>query len=336
MGTHLASVTRTPTGAELQCAICRSPNDIDIDHIRNRGAGGSKERDVPENKIPLCRGHHTAKTVGTIKTWVKDGVYHWRKRDSNLVFRVPVAVSERYGCLVPCDGAELQSNVCVSPSQQGSAPSQAGEGEDAANSEIGESKPSPATSAGDQQRVTPPGGLDGKRSPALAGAGGGSGSVPSTPVSPGSSPAPFSLEEWTKEGDRLLTMGLQLKDLTDEWRFSIGDWVAQGEENLGEEAYGHFSRFEDAFGASYLRGLGWVAASVTRETRQIAPSWSHARTVAKLDEKAQRAALITAREEGLSTRELAVLVAPERPEREKHACPLCKLEHWALVSEEWK
>ena len=131
-------------------------------------------------------------------------------------------------------------------------------------------------------------------------------------------------------------MGLQLKDLTDEWRFSIGDWVAQGEENLGEEAYGNFSRFEDAFGASYLRGLGWVAASVTRETRQIAPSWSHARTVAKLDEKAQRAALITAREEGLSTRELAVLVAPERPEREKHACPLCKLEHWALVSEEWK
>ena len=240
------TITRAPTGAELQCAICRSPNDIDIDHIQNRGAGGSKERDVWENKIPLCRGHHTAKTVGTIKTWVKDGVYHWRKRDSDLVFRVPVVISERYGCLVPmeandvepftaeridaasirgemasggrtqlsggntrgaeanssvgsihgdnesrqsgtpvnllaiaCDGAELQSNV-GGPGQQGSAPSQAGEGPpgtppvgalpgssvewpskslSSASPRVRKRQPSPATSAGDQQRATPPGAI---------------------------------------------------------------------------------------------------------------------------------------------------------------------------------
>ena len=410
------TITRAPTGAELQCAICRSPNDIDIDHIQNRGAGGSKERDVWENKIPLCRGHHTAKTVGTIKTWVKDGVYHWRKRDSDLVFRVPVVISERYGCLVPmeandvepftaeridaasirgemasggrtqlsggntrgaeanssvgsihgdnesrqsgtpvnllaiaCDGAELQSNA-GGPGQQGSAPSQAGEGEDAANArEIRASNPSPAASAGDHQRVTPPGGLAGKRSPALAGAGGESGSVPPTPVSPGFSPAllvdaegdraqpaglgpvnatpsAFSLDSWLGEGERLYKLGLDLKQWTDEWRFEMGDWLARGEGALGEVAYGYFSRFEDKFGPSHLRALRWVSASVSRELQELAPSWSHARAVAVLPEKAQRAALITAREEGLSSRDLAALVRQDEP-TETHSCPLCGAIH---------
>ena len=49
------TVTHTPTGADLACLICHSPNDIDLDHVVNRGMGGSKERDVPENKVPLCR-----------------------------------------------------------------------------------------------------------------------------------------------------------------------------------------------------------------------------------------------------------------------------------------
>src|SRR3990172_8577025 len=344
------TITRAPTGAELQCAICRSPNDIDIDHIQNRGAGGSKERDVWENKIPLCRGHHTAKTVGTIKTWVKDGVYHWRKRDSDLVFRVPVVISERYGCLVPmeandvepftaeridaasirgemasggrtqlsggntrgaeanssvgsihgdnesrqsgtpvnllaiaCDGAELQSNV-GGPGQQGSAPSQAGEGEDAANArKTAPPPPPPAASAGDHQRASPPGETDGDRSPALVGAGGetegaalprgaaytGTGTLPALLVDAGvkprssrvehqiihlgvlgsnpsgASPSAFSLDSWLGEGERLYKLGLDLKQWTDEWRFEMGDWLARGEGALGEVAYGYFSRFED-------------------------------------------------------------------------------------------
>jgi len=158
--------------------------------------------------------------------------------------------------------------------------------------------------------------------------------VRSTDRSP--TPSPFSLASWLSEGERLLTAGLKLKGLTDEWRYEMGDWVATGEKHLHEEAYGHFSRFEDAFGASHLRALGWVAASVTRETRQMATSWSAARTVAALPESDQRAALITAREEGLSTRELAVLVRPAAPERERHRCPLCMHEHYAVVESEWK
>src|SRR3990172_4803984 len=120
------TVTHQPTAADLACAVCRKPGPgLDIDHIVNRGMGGSKERDVPENRIALCRPCHLAKTVGVIKTWVKDGVYQWRKRDSDLVFRIPVEVSERYGCLVPCDGADdTDSHSPVQPS----VPSQAVEG----------------------------------------------------------------------------------------------------------------------------------------------------------------------------------------------------------------
>ena len=148
--------------------------------------------------------------------------------------------------------------------------------------------------------------------------------------------SPFSLEDWTQEGERLLSMGLQLKGLTDEWRYRIGDWVATGEQHLGNEAYGHFSRFEDAFGVSQLRQLGWVAASVTRVTRELAPTWSHARAVASLNVEAQEAALTKAKKEGLSTRELSVLVRPTPAERERHACPTCGFSHWALVESEWK
>ena len=150
------------------------------------------------------------------------------------------------------------------------------------------------------------------------------------------SPSPFSLEDWTQEGERLLSMGLQLKGLTDEWRYRIGDWVATGEQHLGNEAYGHFSRFEDAFGVSQLRQLGWVAASVTRVTRELAPTWSHARAVASLNVEAQEAALTKAKDEHLSTRELSVLVRPTPAERERHDCPTCGFSHWAVVSEEWK
>jgi len=91
-------------------------------------------------------------------------------------------------------------------------------------------------------------------------------------------------------------------------------------------AYGYFSRFEDKFGPSHLRALRWVSASVSRELQELAPSWSHARAVAVLPEKAQRAALITAREEGLSSRDLAALVRQDEP-TETHSCPLCGAIH---------
>ena len=70
------SLTRHPTGQDLMCLVCLKPAQ-DIDHVVNRGMGGSKERDVPENKVPLCRECHDLKTEGRIKTRVvKDCAKH--------------------------------------------------------------------------------------------------------------------------------------------------------------------------------------------------------------------------------------------------------------------
>jgi len=323
------AVERTPTAADLACAVCRKPGPgLDIDHIVNRGMGGSKERDVPANKIALCRPCHLAKTVGTIKTWVEKVPaapvqsdnwtlnYCWRKRDSDLVFRIPVEVSARYGCLIPTGTGD--PNVTLSgklPGGRSSVPV-AGEGVVPSPQVALEYPLSPSpVFAGPGLAVTDVGAQPG---PALMNGEGAERGLSSNAAP--LTPSPFSLEDWMQEGERLLTTGLQLKGLTDEWRYRIGDWVAAGEQNLGEEAYGHFTRFEDAFGASHLRALGWVAARVSRETRQISPSWTHAKTVAALTESDQRAALITAKEEGLSTRALAVLVRPERTE-ETRAIP---------------
>ena len=64
------TVTRQPTGQDLICLVCHKGDNIDIDHVVNRGMGGSKKRDVPENKVPLCRDCHRLKTDGRIETWV--------------------------------------------------------------------------------------------------------------------------------------------------------------------------------------------------------------------------------------------------------------------------
>ena len=95
----------------LVCVVCLKPGPaLDLDHIVNRGMGGSKERDVPENKITLCRECHELKTLGRIKTTVKQlnmdtWVYSWKRAGADVAIRTLVKVDKRYGCLVPCDGA---------------------------------------------------------------------------------------------------------------------------------------------------------------------------------------------------------------------------------------
>lgn len=104
----MPSVTRAPTGQDLVCLVCHKQAQ-DIDHVVNRGMGGSKERDVPENKVPLCRECHELKTLGRIGTkvyWnnltVDDGEwrYAWHREPDGPWQVVPVEVSQRYGCLM--------------------------------------------------------------------------------------------------------------------------------------------------------------------------------------------------------------------------------------------
>ena len=322
------TVTRSPLRDALACLVCHKPGpDLEFDHIKERSTH-PQLRDDPANIAPLCAGPngcHWLKSNKRIKTWVVPAnsgpsyrgvdVYCWKKRDSDVTIRVPVKVDTRHGCLVPREGAEPTDASSLELVER-SAPSQATGGEDTALPVSASDRPVVIMDAGGEDLVV--------------------GAVPVRADRPTVSPSAFSRESWLSEGEQLLTMGLQLKNLTDEWRYRIGDWVATGEQNLGEEAYGHFSRFEDAFGASQLRQLGWVAASVTRVTRELAPSWSHARAVASLDVEAQGAALTTAREKGLSTRELSALIRPAPAERERHACPLCNFSHWVLVQEDWK
>ena len=113
------TVTRHPTGQDLMCLVCLKPAQ-DIDHVVNRGSGGSKERDVPENKVPLCRECHELKTQGYINTeikWAADGrVYRWQRRlfkdnEGSLPWIVvPVEVSQRYKCLVLSEASNGQES----------------------------------------------------------------------------------------------------------------------------------------------------------------------------------------------------------------------------------
>jgi len=106
------SITRTPLGGDLVCLVCHKSDNIDIDHVINRGMGGSKERDVPENKVPLCRECHTAKTNGVLETQLFNSgsagwCYLWRRKGTDAPWiSIPVEVSERYKCLVLSAAAE--------------------------------------------------------------------------------------------------------------------------------------------------------------------------------------------------------------------------------------
>ena len=339
----MATIERTPTGAGLTCLVCHSPNDIDLDHVVNRGMGGSKERDVPENKVPLCRGHHLAKTVGTIKTRVKDGVYYWHKRDSDLVFRVPVQLSERYGCLVACDGAE-QSNVDELPGQQRSALSQ-GAGDGPASTDVG-AQPSPALAGpvltiSDDTRGTPGPLMDGE----------GRRSVPAgVSTLPMATPSPFSLDsDWTAldddtlqslydEGEQRQQEGYLLKCKA-VWTYRARHVQTWGESWTDQaiERFGCSRPYAKAYAnlweiwlksEPYLRtGL----ASLT-DSRSLMQTIGRATVEdgARLLESA-----VAHVAEYAQPPSVRALVGAETLERERHDCPTCGFTHW-VVESDWK
>jgi hypothetical protein len=48
----------------IKCSVPECSNGSDPAHIRTKGSGGD---DIPDNLIPLCRGHHTEQGM----SWVK-------------------------------------------------------------------------------------------------------------------------------------------------------------------------------------------------------------------------------------------------------------------------
>ena len=53
------------------CEICQKAVAVDIHHIEARGIGGSRNKDVIENLMAVCRACHCS--YGDIKEW-KDGL----------------------------------------------------------------------------------------------------------------------------------------------------------------------------------------------------------------------------------------------------------------------
>ena len=245
------TVTRAPTGQDLVCLVCRKPAQ-DIDHVVNRGMGGSKARDVPENKVPLCRECHGLKTTGRIETWVNtgdlgDGVrrfYEWRKADSDLVITVPVEISPRYKCLVLSDGAE-----------EGNAPPQGAVDSPSASA--------PSRSAG----------LSHEQRGAVAQDG-----IPGTITETSLQlPEGLPLERWVSIGETLANM-----DRSVGWW--LGDWAI-----YGEGRYEEWSQVVDSLGLDRdtAQKYIYVASNVRIRIRIPNLSFSHHRLVAPLSESEQ-------------------------------------------------
>src|SRR3990167_4506614 len=95
------TVTREPLKDVLPCLLCTRPGPgLDLDHVVNRGMGGSKERDILENKVPLCRSCHELKTLGSWETWLAHGRFFWSAKGSNFVQSRYVMLDSKRGCLV--------------------------------------------------------------------------------------------------------------------------------------------------------------------------------------------------------------------------------------------
>jgi len=233
----------TRTKDALTCAVCLKPGPaLDLDHIINRGMGGSEARDVPENKISLCRECHELKTLGRIKTWLKPGengtyIYFWKRADADVAIRTLVKVDTRYGCLVPNSEAEA-TDVSGPKVQHASASELAGEGplstmrahdagddplngprspgqgpaEAVARPMVRKRQPSPVSTGADEQSLSA--GTDSSSSAPVGGEGGESQSQESPPTdllvprriaAPGPSPSPLSLDsDWADVSDETL------------------------------------------------------------------------------------------------------------------------------------
>ena len=336
---------RLPTGSDLRCAVCLKPGPgLDVDHIINRGMGGSALRDVPENKISLCRPCHELKTEHRIKTWLDGQDFCWKKAGADVIIRTPVSLSERHKQLV-LDATGASDHPDSLPGTDGSLPP-VGAGEDVSNCSV--RLPS-AT-------VSPALIVDGE-GPLGTAASGDAGDDPlNGPQSPGQGPAlvvrkrqpsPFSLEDWMEQGRCLRDEGLHLRKLTTEWAFRVGTWWNDGERQWPHES----SQMMDELGLSYwqITKFASIAARVPEENRLSRDknellTIEHYRAVANLPPGEQPEALEMAIEDRLSASSLKLWIAQKKgatavvaaPERERCQCPTCGDTHWAAVREEWK
>ena len=317
------------------CIVCQSPA-VQHAHVESRSHNPSRRKDKA-NQVMLCVLHH--QEVDLRQNGTHGHAIRRIPGRGRLYFRFDLHGNTTFQKVLPNSEAEATDGSSLEV-QQASASELAGEGTVGAPVvEVGgfpPSSPSPAPAGPGLTNDTAVGAQPGL---ALMDAEGEQVANPLTATGSGSgvpaiSPSASSLSEGCQEGMQLLYWGLKLKDTTDEWRWQIGDWLVGMEEELGEPAYQYFEPLKEAFGYDAIRQYKSVAERVTRVTRIPELTWSTHRAVASLDQQAQKAALLTARDESLSSREVTAMVAPERPERERHTCS-CGNVHWLEVKKAW-
>src|SRR3990167_6435408 len=294
------TVSRSPTREELRCTICHAPGPVPIDHIREKGMGGSAERDVPENKIPLCPTCHDLKSLKRIKTWAKQlnmdtWVYHWQRVGSDVVIRVPVRIDERHGCLVPAgeevmpDAARDRLSLCSVVNAAAPRPS-----------------PSPSSL---EDWLTQDWSV----------------------LSDDELQAKYDAAEKMQGFAYLLRCKAihayrenHVQTWGESWteqaieRFGISRRTCQAQANIWEicvrrDAYTEIAPLTDS--RSLMQAIGRQSVEKGVETMEAA--------IAYFAEYAEPPTV-------------KALVQEEQPERERHACPLCNFSHWVVVESEWK
>ena len=344
------SVEHIPTREELMCLVCRQPGpDLDIDHVQAKGMGGSAERDVPENKVPLCRGHHNAKHQRVLQTRVRDGYFEWCRRGSDAWVRVPVRVNDRHGCLdfATEDSAagEQQNTGGQTPKRASklSAPPAAGSGRAPAEGDDAETRqPEPLTTTtrktgsaepsaavlstaaeAEESGSAPDNPIPVPRSTGLA-LGESSAAVPSlalpgtiTPTSL-TLPQNLSIEKWEKVGE---TLG----NIHRASRFWIGDWLTFGEDAYHEKA----AQAMDATGLEFetLANIASVCRRIPASRRRESLSFGHHAEVAAQESERQDSLLAEAEEQGWSRSALREAVSGTPAPKARHECPACGQDH---------
>jgi len=260
----------------LVCLVCRTDKDIDIDHVQNRGMGGSKMRDVPTNKVSLCRECHTAKTHGVLETRLRSvgtlGLdletgatsyeslwYEWRRKDADASWiPVPVEVSKRYGCLVLSAAAEEESRDLPASASTSAAALSIGHKEESDDSQrsrnLGNRGVGTDGADGDASGWRPPVGEDDSRASVRHSGGRDS----------GDSNIPETLTH-----DQRAAIAAGIKEM--EWgrQWLAGDTANEWEEELGEEFW---NTWANELGYTYpsLRNNQRVCAAIPPNIRR---SW---------------------------------------------------------------
>jgi hypothetical protein len=266
------------------CLVCGTDQDIDIDHVQAKGMGGSKERDVPENKSPLCRGHHDAKHRHVLETRVKDGFFEWRKA-KGVWIKVPVEVSKRYKCLVQKEVMPDATTRSPNVGQRVEEGEEAGRLSDGAEAALavrpmpntaahrGSSAPSLSKEESDEERqgsASNPEGLPAgaETGPARDVGGGDGGELHVAPDSAGDSSASSPLTH-----EQRVAIAQQIHDTEWNRQWIAGDTANAWRAELGEEAEQYICDF--GYVHESMANIMYVCEAVPKNMRRTGLRFSH-------------------------------------------------------------